>query len=63
LATARDGDDRLSTEELIGLGYTLLGAGADSTASQLANFVLVLLAITGTCGAAGHTPGGDSRRG
>jgi len=44
LVTARDGADRLSTEELIGLGYTLLGAGADSTASQLANFVLVLLA-------------------
>ncbi|MEU2154049.1 cytochrome P450 [Streptomyces sp. NPDC019396] len=44
LIAARLGDDRLSTEELIGLGYTLLGAGGDSSASQLANSVLTLLA-------------------
>lgn len=44
LIKARNGDDRLSTEELIGLGYTLLGAGGDSSASQLANSILTLLA-------------------
>jgi cytochrome P450 len=43
LITARDGEDRLSIEELIGLGYTLLGGGFDSSAAQVANFVLTLL--------------------
>ncbi|MEC4015466.1 cytochrome P450, partial [Streptomyces sp. H27-D2] len=44
LIAARAGADRLSFEELVGLGYTLLGAGYDSTAGQIANFVLTLLA-------------------
>ncbi|SEQ65512.1 Cytochrome P450 [Lentzea xinjiangensis] len=44
LVRARIGDDRLDTGELIGLGYTLLGAGADSTACHLASSVLTLLA-------------------
>jgi cytochrome P450 len=43
LVRARIGDDRLDTGELIGLGYTLLGAGADSTACHLASSVLALL--------------------
>jgi cytochrome P450 len=44
LANARDGEDRLGFEELVGLGFTLLGAGFDSTAGQISNFVLTLLA-------------------
>lgn len=43
LITARNGEDRLGMGELIGLGYTLLGAGYDSTAGQIGNFVLTLL--------------------
>jgi cytochrome P450 len=38
------GTDRLTFEELVGLGFTLLGAGFDSSAGQLANFTLALLA-------------------
>ncbi|WP_354643047.1 cytochrome P450 [Kitasatospora camelliae] len=44
IAARRPDGDRLGTEELIGLGYTLLGAGFDSTAAQIANSVLTLLA-------------------
>lgn len=44
LIAARDGEDRLSFEELVGLGYTLLGGGYDSAAGQISNFVLTLLA-------------------
>ena len=44
LIAARDGDDRLSEEELVVFGYTLLGAGFDSSAGQIGNFVLALLA-------------------
>jgi cytochrome P450 len=44
LVAARDGADRLTFDELVGLGYTLLGAGADSSGAQLANSVVVLLA-------------------
>ena len=36
--------DRLTFDELVGLGFTLLGAGFDSSAGQLANFALALLA-------------------
>ncbi|SDH50849.1 nocardicin N-oxygenase [Lentzea fradiae] len=43
LTRARVGDDRLEPGELIGLGYTLLGAGGDSTACHLASSVLTLL--------------------
>lgn len=43
LITARDGEDRLSFEELVGLGYTLLGGGYDSSAGQISNFTLTLL--------------------
>ncbi|WP_308294766.1 cytochrome P450 [Streptomyces sp. JJ66] len=44
LIAARDEDDRLSEQELIVFGYTLLGAGFDTTACQLANSVLALIA-------------------
>ncbi|MFE2428212.1 cytochrome P450 [Streptomyces sp. NPDC059373] len=44
LITARDGEDRLGFEELVGLGYTLLGGGFDSSAGQISNFALTLLA-------------------
>ena len=43
LIAARDGEDRLSFEELVGLGYTLLGGGYDSSAGQISNFTLTLL--------------------
>ena len=43
LITARDRDDRLSEQELVVFGFTLLGAGFDSTASQIANSVLALI--------------------
>ena len=44
LAAARDGEDRLDFGELVGLGYTLLGGGFDSSAGQIGNIVLTLLA-------------------
>ncbi|WP_055586890.1 cytochrome P450 [Streptacidiphilus griseoplanus] len=44
LPAAGVGRDRLDEGELIGLGYTLLGAGFDSSAAQVANSVLTLLA-------------------
>ncbi|GHH51068.1 cytochrome P450 [Streptomyces candidus] len=44
LIAARDNDDRLSEEELVTFGFTLIGAGFDTTANQLANSVLALLA-------------------
>ncbi|MFJ9369516.1 cytochrome P450 [Nocardia sp. NPDC101769] len=44
LVAARDNDDRLSEDELITLGLTLLVAGHETTANQIANFVYVLLA-------------------
>ncbi|MFE3260876.1 cytochrome P450 [Nocardia sp. NPDC059091] len=43
LVAARDNDDRLSEDELITLGLTLLVAGHETTANQIANFVYVLL--------------------
>jgi cytochrome P450 len=43
LIAARSGEDRLSFEELVGLGFTLLGGGFDSSAAQIGNFVLTLL--------------------
>ncbi|ANZ35119.1 hypothetical protein BBK82_02575 [Lentzea guizhouensis] len=43
LTQVRIGDDKLEVGELIGLGYTLLGAGGDSTACHLASSVLTLL--------------------
>ncbi|MFE4594546.1 cytochrome P450 [Streptomyces laurentii] len=44
LIAARDDDDRLSEPELVTFGFTLIGAGFDTTANQLANSVLALLA-------------------
>ncbi|MDG9706338.1 cytochrome P450 [Streptomyces sp. DH37] len=44
LIAARDEDDRLSEQELVVFGYALLGAGFDTTACQLANSVLALVA-------------------
>ncbi len=43
LIAARDEGDRLSEEELVTFGFTLIGAGFDTTANQLANSVLALL--------------------
>lgn len=44
LIAARDNDDRLSEQELVTFGFTLIGAGFDTTANQLANSVLALVA-------------------
>lgn len=43
LIAARDNEDRLSEGELVTFGFTLIGAGFDTTANQLANSVLALL--------------------
>ncbi|MCZ9353753.1 cytochrome P450 [Streptomyces mutabilis] len=43
LVAARDNDDRLSEDELITFGVTLLVAGHETSAHQLANMVYVLL--------------------
>jgi cytochrome P450 len=43
LVTARDEGDRLSEEELINFGVTLLVAGHETTANQLGNFMYTLL--------------------
>ena len=43
LISARDHADRLSEQELVRLGVTLLIAGHETTASQLGNFVFLLL--------------------
>ncbi|BCK59324.1 cytochrome P450 [Nocardia wallacei] len=43
LVAARDNDDRLSEKELVNLGITLLIAGHETTANQIANFVYLLL--------------------
>ncbi|WP_377270029.1 cytochrome P450 [Peterkaempfera sp. SMS 1(5)a] len=43
LIAARDEGDRLSEQELVTFAFTLIGAGFDTTASQLANSVLALI--------------------
>ncbi|MDI5976929.1 cytochrome P450 [Amycolatopsis magusensis] len=43
MVLARDNDDRLSEEELLSLAQALLVAGHETTASQIPNFVYVLL--------------------
>ncbi|MEU4741463.1 cytochrome P450 [Actinosynnema sp. NPDC023658] len=43
LVAARDNDDRLSEEELVSFGVTLLVAGHETTANQIGNFVFQLL--------------------
>lgn len=43
LIAARDEGDRLSEQELVTFGFTLIGAGFDTTANQIANSVLALL--------------------
>jgi cytochrome P450 RapN len=43
LVAARDKEDRLSEEELVQLGMTLLVAGHETTANQIGNFVYTLL--------------------
>ncbi|WP_415941994.1 cytochrome P450 family protein [Streptomyces sp. 067-1] len=43
LISARDGDDRLSEEELVSLGVLLLVAGHETTTNLLGNAVLALL--------------------
>ncbi|MFD6357492.1 cytochrome P450 [Nocardia tengchongensis] len=47
LVAARDDEDRLSEDELITLGITLLVAGHETTANQIANFTYVLLTESG----------------
>jgi cytochrome P450 RapN len=43
LVVARDEDERLSEEELIQFGITLLVAGHETTANQIGNFIYTLL--------------------
>ncbi|MBP2335801.1 cytochrome P450 [Saccharothrix coeruleofusca] len=43
LVAARDDEDRLSEDEMLSLAETLLVAGHETTASQIPNFVYVLL--------------------
>jgi cytochrome P450 len=43
LVTARDEGDRLTEEELVNFGVTLLVAGHETTANQLGNFMFTLL--------------------
>ncbi|WP_306212588.1 cytochrome P450 [Actinoplanes sp. RD1] len=47
LIDARDGGDRLSQEELLAFGYTLLGAGYHATTSGIAHAVLTLQRLPG----------------
>ncbi|WP_326952381.1 cytochrome P450 [Amycolatopsis sp. NBC_01286] len=51
LIRAQDDEDRISADELVDLGNSLLLAGHETTAAQVGNFVDVLL----------HTPGGWQR--
>ncbi|MBW4720855.1 cytochrome P450 [Saccharothrix obliqua] len=44
LVTAHDDEDRLSEEELVSFGVTLLIAGHETTGSEIGNFVYTLLA-------------------
>ncbi|MFF7335531.1 cytochrome P450 [Streptomyces sp. NPDC090306] len=44
LVEARDSGDRLSEQELVTFAFTLIGAGFDTTANQLASSVLALIA-------------------
>ena len=43
LVAARDNDGRLSEDELVGLGVTLLYAGLDTTSAHIGNYVYLLL--------------------
>ena len=43
LISVRDNEDRLSEQELVTFGFTLIGAGFDITACQLANSILALI--------------------
>ncbi len=47
LVTARDSDGRLSEEELVTFGVTLLVAGHETTANQTGNFIYLLLSTPG----------------
>ena len=47
LVAARDNDDRLTEQELVQLGITLLIAGHETTANQIANFTYLLLSTPG----------------
>ncbi|MFB7716493.1 cytochrome P450 [Nocardia sp. NPDC056100] len=47
LVAARDDVDRLTEAELVGLGVTILIAGHETTANQIANFTYVLLTQPG----------------
>lgn len=44
LVDARDNEDRLSEEELVSIGITILFAGHETTANQAGNFIYTLLA-------------------
>uniref|UniRef100_A0AAU2JUV1 Cytochrome P450 n=1 Tax=Streptomyces sp. NBC_00049 TaxID=2903617 RepID=A0AAU2JUV1_9ACTN len=44
LIAARDSEDRLTEQELVTFAFTLIGAGFDTTANQLASSVLALIA-------------------
>lgn len=47
LVSARDNEDRLTEDELITLGITLLVAGHETTANQISNFTYTLLTTPG----------------
>ncbi|GAB0103138.1 cytochrome P450 [Nocardia sp. JMUB6875] len=47
LVAARDNEDRLTEDELITLGITLLVAGHETTANQISNFTYTLLTTPG----------------
>ena len=57
-----DGEDRLTDEELIGIGLLLLVAGHETTANMLGLGTLALLRHPDQLGAAARRPGADRRR-
>ncbi|QKG19785.1 cytochrome P450 [Actinomadura verrucosospora] len=57
LIEARDRDDRLSEEELLAMAEGILVAGHETTASQIPNFVYVLLTHPGRLAALRADPG------
>lgn len=57
LVAARDNEGRLSEEELVALGVTLLYAGLDTTSAHIGNYVYLLLTNPGQLDALRADPG------
>lgn len=57
LVAARDNDGRLSEDELVALGVTLLYAGLDTTSAHIGNYVYLLLTHPDQLGALRADPG------